>query len=230
MVRLHSDHRRADHRIDGAVRLRENPRPWDSRGARSNPHRPQPDGSARRRSEAAVLGAVDRNGRPLRRRRPDHHDGRRARLAVCARLPHVRGRAQDAARRGRRGRHVGDLRDTGRRRAAGRRAATVRVEAAQLHSRCQRRRRRRSAACSAHGGRARIRDGAACGARLRWSRQRARRGADRGIRLRFADAARVCMRGRLHQAADSLDVVAGDRRPGRRLGWAPLSTRAGRRL
>ena len=59
---------------------------------------------------------LDRLRRTVRRRRADHHDGRRVRLADRAVLPSDQRRAQDAARRGRRGRHVGDLRRAGRRR------------------------------------------------------------------------------------------------------------------
>ena len=55
------------------------------------------------------------------------------RLAVRAVLPPQRRGAQDAAGGRRRGRHDRDLRHAGRRRAAGGRAAAVRVEAAQLH-------------------------------------------------------------------------------------------------
>ena len=52
--------------------------------------------------------------------------------SMIAQLFHLTARrAQDAARRGRRGGHVGDVRLAGRGRAARRRAAAVRVEAAQ---------------------------------------------------------------------------------------------------
>ena len=125
--------RRPRHRPDGALRLREDPRPRHPGGDRGDPDRRQPDRAEGGGPQAALLGDLHRHRRPVRRRRADHHDRRRVRLAVRAVLPSDRGRAQDAARRRRRRRHDGDLRHADRRGPAGGRAAAVRVEAAQLH-------------------------------------------------------------------------------------------------
>src|SRR6266568_7271441 len=76
------------------VRLGEDPRPRHPGGAGSDPHRPQPHGGPSRRPQAALVGAVDRDGRAVRCGRSDHHDGRRIRLAVRAGVSHVRRRAQ----------------------------------------------------------------------------------------------------------------------------------------
>ena len=81
-----------------------------------------------------------------------------------------------------------------------------------------------------------------CGAAL--PRPRARSGALRAVRCgacvacgllagglsALLDAQRLCVRGSLPEAADSLDVVAGDRWSGRRRGWSHLPARARRRL
>ncbi len=96
-------------------------------------------GRSRMQPKVAVLKPLSSaisigTGGPVRRGGADHHDGRRVRLAVRAVLPPVQRRAQDAARRRRRGRHGGDLRHPGRGDAPGRGAAAVRMEAAQLRA------------------------------------------------------------------------------------------------
>ena len=123
--------------------------------------------------------------------------------------PHQR-RAEDAAGRGRGGRHVGDIRHAGRRGAAGGRAAAVRVEAAQPRPGGARQRDR--------GGRATL----PARARVRSFRSRA---ASRllgaagagccvvpallaGALSAAPDRARLRFRGPVRPAADPLDVVA----------------------
>ena len=73
--------RRADHRRHGALRLGAHPRPRHPRGHRGDPHQRQPRRAPRGPPQAAVLGDLDRLGRPVRRRGADHHDRRRVRLA-----------------------------------------------------------------------------------------------------------------------------------------------------
>ena len=77
---------------------------------------------------------LDRHRGPIRRRRTHHHDGRRARLAVCAALPSLQRRTQDVAGGGRGGRHERHIRHPDRRHTAGRGIVVVRVEAAQLRT------------------------------------------------------------------------------------------------
>ena len=73
--------------LDGAVRLGEDPRPRHSRGDRSDPDRPQPHPAQGRAAQAALVGHLHRHRRPVRRRRADHHDRRRVRLAVRPAVP-----------------------------------------------------------------------------------------------------------------------------------------------
>jgi hypothetical protein len=56
-----------------------------------------------------VVGHLHRFRRTVRRGRPDHHDLRCIRVDHRAIVPSEQHRAKDAARRGRRGRHVGDI-------------------------------------------------------------------------------------------------------------------------
>ena len=72
---------------DGALRLGAHPRPRHPRSDRVDPHQRQPRRAARRAAQAAVVGDLDRLRRPVRRRRTDHHDRRRVRLADRAALP-----------------------------------------------------------------------------------------------------------------------------------------------
>ena len=170
-----------------------------------------------RGAEAALVRDLDRVGRPVRRRGADHHDRRRLRLADRAVLPPHRRRAQDAAGRRRRGRHVGDLRRTGGRGAARGRAAAVRVEAAQLHSGGAGQRHRRRRAPLHHRHRSAV-SGAAASDLHRARRARRLRGRRTagGRAVGAADLRRLRLGRRVSEAADSLDVVAGDRRPGHR--------------
>jgi hypothetical protein len=82
--------RRADHRVDGAIRVRENPRSRHSRGDRSDPVRQEQDVAEGRAPQASVLGHRDWQRWPFRRRRTEHHDRRGHRLAVGAISPHHR--------------------------------------------------------------------------------------------------------------------------------------------
>ena len=185
-----------------------------------------------RAPQAALVGDLDRLRRPVRRGRADHHDRRRVRLDDRAVLPPDQRRAQDAAGRGRGGGHVGDLRRAGRGRAAGGGAAAVRMEAAQLIPVAL------ASATAARRAALHPRHWARC------SRSRrirvfigpagllgcvARRAAG-GRALGAADRGGLRRRGRLPAAADPLDVVAGDRRPGRRHRRPDLPAGARRRL
>ena len=138
MDRAGARRRRARHRADGALRLREDQGTRHPRSDRGDLVRRQPYASESGRSEAAVVGDLDRLRRPVRRGRPDHHDGRRGRLAVCPVLSSHGRRAQDAAGRRRRRRHDRDFRHADCGRAARRRIASVRMEAAQLSAGCRR--------------------------------------------------------------------------------------------
>ena len=103
-------------------------------------------------AEAALLGDLHRIWRTVRRGGADHHDRRRVRLDDRAALSPDRGRAQDAAGRRRRGRHVGHLRLAGGGGAARRRAPAVRAQAAQPDAgRARQRRGRRWCAATSSG-------------------------------------------------------------------------------
>ena len=95
--------RRAHHRIDGALRLGENPRPRNSGSARSDSPRRQFDSAESGDAQANFVGDFHRHRRAVRRGRSDHHDGRRVRFDPRAVVSSHRGRTQNAAR-GRRGR------------------------------------------------------------------------------------------------------------------------------
>ena len=73
--------RRAHRRTDGALRFGEDPRARHSRSDRSDPVRQEPHVAEGGGAQAAVVRHRDRQRRAVRRGRPDHHDGRRARLA-----------------------------------------------------------------------------------------------------------------------------------------------------
>ena len=154
--------------------------------------------------------------------------------SLFAQLFHLSaGRAQDAPRRRRRGGHVGHLRVADRGDAARRRASPLRVEAAQLHPRRRRRgrgRRRRASRCSAPGPSSRFAPHAPP-RRRRPRRRGALLGIAGGLRLRAARRALVYgCEDLFEQAADPLDVVAGDRRPLRRRRRPHRSARPRRRL
>ncbi len=172
--------------------------------------------------QAALGGDRDRNRRSVRRRRADHRNGRRARLAAGTARPRHRRRAQDAARRGRRRGHGGDVRQSGVRRAARGRAAAVRVSPALAHPRGAGRRRRHRRSRGVQSARRRS-------SRSRRSPSRAARRSSRTPcsarhrrRARSASPAFVVRRrGRVREAgsaAHSLDVVARARRDRRRRG------------
>ena len=84
LVLLIPDRRRADRRADGAVWVREDPRPRHPRGDRDHPLRRKQAVAQGRAAEASVVGGLDRQRRAVRRRGADHHDRRRDRLAVRA--------------------------------------------------------------------------------------------------------------------------------------------------
>ena len=182
-------------------------------------HRGQPRRAARRAPEAALVGDLDRLGRPVRRRGSDHHDGRRVRLDDRAALPPHERRAQDAARRGRGRRHVGDVRGADRGGAARGRAAALRVEAAQLRSRSRSRAPPRRAArryllgagplfpVPPHADASSVRR-----ARLRASLA----GLLAGVLSALLTLSGLRGEDRFREAADPLDVVARARRPRRR--------------
>ena len=104
---------RGDRGCDGAVRLREDPRPRHPGGAGSDSHRPEPHVREGRYPQAAVFRDLDRHGWTVRRRGADHHDGRRVRLVVRPGVPSVARRAEDAAGGGRGRRDGGGVRHTG---------------------------------------------------------------------------------------------------------------------
>ena len=103
---------------------------WHSRSDRGHPLRRKPPVAQGRDPQATFLGNLDRQRRTIRRRRSDHHDRGRDRLAICAMLQAQRCRAQDAARCRCGSGHDRDIRDTARGDPAGDRGAAVRMEAA----------------------------------------------------------------------------------------------------
>ena len=172
-----------------------------------------------RGAQAALVGHLDRLGRPVRRRGADHHDRRRVRLDHRAGLPPDRRRAEDAAGRGRGRRHVGDVRarrwppccwpsscccSSGSRAASSRSPWPARSPAL-LRPLPARRRAAVPGAAACRRSPARRRWPAACVV-----------GLLAGVLSAAADRGRLRRRGRLPPPADPLDVVAGARRPGRR--------------
>ena len=151
--------------------------------------------------------------------------GGAVRLAVRPALPSLVGGAQDAAGRRRRGRHGGHLRHADGGGAAGRRAAALRVEAAQLHPGGGRRGRRGGGARAAARRRADLPGRRPCRPGGRDARLRRRRRTAGRSGVGAAHRSRLRLRGPLRQAADPLDVVADPRRPGGRH-RRPASTRA----
>ena len=121
--------------------------------------------------------------------------------------------AQDTARRRRGGGHGGDVRQPGVGRAAGGRAAAVRIPPAIAHS-------RRAGERDGGGSADRVFDGAQPIFAMPDHRDASRRGAgglhsDRRDHRRgggFRHARGLCGRGCVRASADALDVVAGDRR------------------
>ncbi len=204
--------RRPRDRPHGPFRLREDPGPRHSRGDRGHSHRRQPHVAEGGGAEAALVGHLDRHRRTVRRRRPDHHDGRRHRLALRPAVPHERRRAKDASG-GRGGRRDDShLRHACRGRTACGRTVAFRVAATQL--------------CACRDG---CRDGDPAAARSIRRRPavslRGRSGPPvvgpyrlRGVgdldrsRVRRPHHLALRRRGRLREIADPLDVVAGHRR------------------
>ncbi len=85
--------------------------------------------------ETRFGGRGDRHRRTVRRRRADYRHRRRAGLAVRSILSHHAGRTTNAVGRRRRGRHVGDLRQSGGRGVIGDRIVAVRISPALDYSR-----------------------------------------------------------------------------------------------
>ena len=134
--------------------------------------------------------------------------------SLIAQVFHLTGvGAKDAARRGRGRGHDGDVRDADRRRAARGRAAALRVEAAQPHpgrARGATSRSLRRVRCSAPGRsfpcrRTRHRRG-------RTLSRESSRASSPAVSRAIATVAVYASEDAIRQAADPLDVVAGDRR------------------
>ena len=123
-----------DRRPDGAVRVGQDPRPRHSRSDRDHPLRREQAVAQSGAPETLVVCGVDWQRRPIRRRRPDHHDRRRDRLAVRPIVQLERRRAQDLAGRRRDRGNDRHLRDAVRLDHARGRVAAVRMEAAQLRA------------------------------------------------------------------------------------------------
>ena len=169
-------------------------------------------------------------GRTVRRRGANHRDRRRARLLPRAGAARLGAGAQDAPGRRSGGGHGGDLRQPGQRRAAGDRAAAVRVPTALDGARGARERRglRR-----AHGPRG-LAPAFTMPHRRRAERLRARRvhrhGRRRRPRVDAGDTPGLRHRGRVREAAAALDVVAGHRRRRRGGGRLLVAAHDGGRL
>ena len=97
----HSDRGWLRRGIDGALRLEGDPRPRNSRGDGKDPDRREPRSGSPGDSQAAFGGDLDRYGGPVRRRGPDHRDGRGAGLAGRPDHPLHGRRAKDSIGRGR---------------------------------------------------------------------------------------------------------------------------------
>ena len=111
--------------VHGALWIGTHSRPRHPRGDRSDSDQREPCGTACRDPQAAVVRDFNRVRRTVRRRRTDHHDRRRGGIAHRAVFSsHQRG-TKDLARRGRGGRHVGDVCGAAGGGAAGRRVAAL---------------------------------------------------------------------------------------------------------
>ncbi len=223
--------RRNGHRPDGALRLGSHPRARHPGGDRIDPDQRQPRGAEAGHPEAALVGDLHRIGRTVWRRRSDHHDRRRVRIDDRAIFPFDQRGAQDAAGGRRRGRHVGDVQRADCGAPARRGTAAVRMEAAQPDSRRPGERNGGRGAL-VHSGRRRAVSGpAASTVRRRGDFVRmSARGLACGRALGAVNSGGLCCRGRFSTPADSLDVVAGDRRIGRRNRRIDFPAGAGRRL
>ena len=118
----HSRDRRHHRRHHGALRLRQDSRPWHPRSDGSGADQPQPHRAQSRHSEADLGGHRHRHRRPVRRGRPHHSDWRRGRLAGGPVDAYHRSRAQSAAGVRSRGRHGRDVQHADRRRDSRHRA------------------------------------------------------------------------------------------------------------
>ena len=228
--RVRADRRRPDRRADGAVRIGPDSRPRHPGSHRSDPDQRQPR-RAEGRGTQTNLRHQHRVGRTVRRGRTDHPDRRRDRIADRAALSSDERREEDAARRRSGSRDVGDIRRSGRIGAPRGRAAAVRVEAAQHGAgRTGERHRRRGTPLHSRPRADLPRAGASDlhrPSRTRWLR-RVRPARGRAVSL--ADRSGLHSGGRVSEAPDPLDVVAGDRRPRDRAGRSDLPAGARRRL
>ena len=223
--------RRTRDRRHGAVRLGAHQRPRYSGSDRGDPDQRQPHRSEGRAAQAAVVSHLDRIRRAVRRRRTDHHDRRRGRVADRAVLPPDQRRAQDAPGRRRGRRHVGDICGAARGGAPGGRAPALRVEASQPDSRRARQRHGGGDAPLHHRTGTALPGAGASGVHraARPARLRAGRPARRRI-VCGAHASGVRGGRRLSAPPDPLDVVAGDWRSRDRRRRLDVSPGARRRL
>mgnify|MGYP005840390609 CR=1 FL=1 len=125
------DDRRAHRWPNGPLRLRADTGTWNPRGNRSDPHSRQPDPAARRGTEAALFGDLDRLRWAVRCRRADRDNRWCAGLTRHPVLPPDQRRASYAARGRSSRRDDGGFRHPCDGGAAGSRAPALRVEASQ---------------------------------------------------------------------------------------------------
>ena len=223
--------RRADYWFDGPLRIGANTRARDSGGHRSDSDQRKPCRTEGRIAQADFFGDLHWFGRTFWRGGPDHHDRRSDRIDDRPTVPPDERRAQDLVGGRGRGWNVGDIRSTRCFYLARGGIASVRMETSQLGSRgIGQRDRSRAAALSfriwalVSGAGAPTFHRAESSSRVRFGRF-----ARRSV-VGFADHVGLRCGRRISAFADSLDVVANDRRAGDWLGRVNLSAGAGGRL